>query len=358
MHRGITVRPADKITSKHKVPNTSLTHLEEIHQQMDRIAKRQRLHQDHPRYHPTHITTAYIRDVHGPVTSNEKILLEQQWASYNLEHYYKQRWQTTTKTLSKMDWQTYSRNFTKSASNIQTYIIKMMTGWLPVYHHLNKMTPNKTKCPICGNDETISHIFTCEGRKLWRVKFSSQLRTQLTTMNTPANLQDKIINHLDQLLNDQQQQYHFKYYTIFAGLLPLRWTNHSQHQTTTGDLTIITSNNWSRKLSLWLTMQGHEAWQARNQQIHAKTTSKSPMTTFLNQKIHHLYQLQYEIGYHDRALFHQPIDDRLALTDKQKMTWIENTTNTMKVSMEDYAIKQKSGQRDIRQFFDKKQESQ
>ena len=40
------------------------------------------------------------------------------------------------------------------------------------------------------------------------------------------------------------------------------------------------------------------------------------------------------------------------------MTWIEQTARTMKVSMEEYHKKQTTGQRDIRQFFEKRKDSQ
>ena len=90
---------------------------------------------------------------------------------------------------------------------------------------------------------------------------------------------------------------------------------------------------------------------ARNKQIHGKDEVTSNIHTYLNQRIQQLYQLKNEIGYHDRDMFNQPIEDRYALSEKQKMTWIENTTKTMKVSMEEHNIKQTTGQKDIRQFF-------
>ena len=74
--------------------------------------------------------------------------------------------------------------------------------------------------------------------------------------------------------------------------------------------------------------------------------------------IQHLYQLQNEIGYHDRDIFSQPIEDRLQLSEKQKMTWIDQTTQTLKVSMDDYRQKQTHGQKDIRNFFTKQKKSQ
>jgi len=50
-------------------------------------------------------------------------------------------------------------------------------------------------------------------------------------------------------------------------------------------------------------------------------------------------------------MFQQPLDDRLQLSEKQKMAWIAQTTKTMKVSMETYQNHQTTGQQDIRKFF-------
>ena len=108
-------------------------------------------------------------------------------------------------------------------------------------------------------------------------------------------------------------------------------------------------------MSAWLTNQGQELWYARNKTIYDKEDTINHMEKQLNMKIRQLYELQNSIGYHDRDIFSQPIEDRLSLSAKQKMNWIEQTTKTMKISSEDYEDKQTSGQRDIRQFFSHKQ---
>ena len=77
------------------------------------------------------------------------------------------------------------------------------------------------------------------------------------------------------------------------------------------------------------------------------------MERMLNKKIHQLYRLQEEISFQDRDIFYQPIENRLQMNEKQKMTWIEQTTKTMKVSMEEHRKKMEDGQKDIRQFFQK-----
>ena len=71
------------------------------------------------------------------------------------------------------------------------------------------------------------------------------------------------------------------------------------------------------------------------------------MESVLNNKIRQLYRLQADIGYHDRVLFHITLDERLKMTENKKMTWLEQTSKTMKVSMEDYQQKMRSGQKDI-----------
>ena len=68
---------------------------------------------------------------------------------YELEDYYIQRWQTTSETLRLFDWKVYQCNYEKAPPSKQSFIIKMMMGWLPVYHHLNKMDSAQHTCPHC-----------------------------------------------------------------------------------------------------------------------------------------------------------------------------------------------------------------
>ena len=57
-------------------------------------------------------------------------------------------------------------------------------------------------------------------------------------------------------------------------------------------------------------------------------------------------------------MFHLPEEERIQMTPAQKMTWIATTTKTMKVSIDEFKKKQTTGQKDIRQFFQKKSQSQ
>ena len=292
------------------------------------------------------------------VTSQEKQLLETNWTTYEVENYYIHRWQTNASTLRLFDWEIYKKNYEKSRPSQQNYIIKMMTGWLPVYHHLNKMENTTRKCSLCNNSETIAHLFQCQHREKWRQQFLTQLNTQLLTLHTSTPFVQQLQQHLSQIFTNHHDFEHFKHFTIFAGFLPIDWKHQAISSTPTQTNTSQKQQKWALQFSAWITARGHELWCYRNNQLYDKDGSQSHMDRVLNNKIHQLYELKHAVGYHDQDMFSQPIEERLSLSEKQKMRWIEQTTKTMKVSMADYEHKQTTGQRDIRQFFSAKTTNQ
>ena len=353
---GICITLAEKV---HRIKTKDDSNIiNTLHQKMDTIARNYRSTGVQTKHNPPPIPTIQIINDSGAVKSKEKVLMEHQSTTYTVENYYCRQWQYSAQKLASFDWHTYSKNYDNAASNVQTYIIKVMTGWLPVYHNLNKMLTIKKLCPLCHKDETIGHIFSCEGRTAWRDQFLQQLQQFLIKIHTNPELTEQIITHITTLINGTIEKDHFKHYTIFAGLFPLKWTTHEKDHNYKMATDPQQTQKWAKQFSAWMTKTGHEVWLRRNQQIHSNDNTESTVHSFLNQKIQQLYQLQHEIGYHDRNIFQKPIDEGLALTEKQKMTWIEQTTQTMKVSMEEYHKKQTTGQRDICQFFEKSKDSQ
>ena len=71
----------------------------------------------------------------------------------------------------------------------------------------------------------------------------------------------------------------------------------------------------------------------------------------LNQKIEKLYRLQDEISHYDRNLFQIPIEDRYNLSKKQKLEWIDQTTQMVYKSLADHHKHMTQGQTDIRDYF-------
>jgi len=221
----------------------------------------------------------------------------------------------------------------------------MLTGWLPVFHQVNKMTNGKQMCPLCQNDETINHMYQCQHRQQWRNKFEHELHKQLILINTPIPLQDEISHHLHQILHDNVQYTHFSHFTLFAGLIPRQWS--IQHQNNTD---LQSSLQWAMKISKWFTTKGYELWTTRNNQLHNED-SPSPLHQQLNHQIDQLYQLQDEVSPTDRDIFNIPQEERYKLPEIQKKMWIEETRHTIQLSIAEQQEKMSTGQTDIRQFL-------
>ena len=300
--------------------------------------------------------SVFLHDSAGAITSTEKQILETVWPTSQIELYYMKCWQSTYSQLTQLDWQLYKNIYDNARSSLQVYIIKVLTGWLPVRHNINKMTNVKLTCPLCSADETIAHLYQCPRQHQWRKKFLQQMSHQLRKANIPATFRNELIADFEQLLTSTDHHHHFSEFKIFVGLLPKKWTE--KREAPNNNTNHSRRPQWAKQFGLWLLQQGHELWLQRNTTIHDKERKHSTMDFVLNQKIRHLYSLQEEISYHDHDLFSQPLEDRLQLTQHQKMTWITNTTRTMKVSMAEFQSKQTTGQRDIRQFFKKRNTSQ
>jgi len=141
--RGIHIKPITKLP-KYKKDNPPENDLHiQLHQQVDAIARNHRQTGVTPSYNPPPQDYVHLRDFNGVITSQEKQVLETNWTTYELETYYIQRWQTTATTITQFDWNIYTKNYDRARPTQQTYILKMMTGWLPVFHHLNKMETRK-----------------------------------------------------------------------------------------------------------------------------------------------------------------------------------------------------------------------
>ena len=129
---------------------------------------------------------------------------------------------------------------------------------------------------------------------------------QLRELKSTTKVQQQIIQDLTTLLTDQTTDSPFHQYTVFAGLLPLRW---AQHQVTGSPMLTISQHQWAMKRSKWLVQQGYDLWNLRNSQVHADNDELTTTDLLLNQKIDKLYQLQDEVSHYDKKLLQQPIEE-------------------------------------------------
>ena len=214
------------------------------------------------------------------------------------------RWNYTSYQLQQYDWHTYHKIYTTSTHSIQVFMVKILAGWLPVRHQLNKMSTDQQTCPLCTEDETIAHLFQCPHRKQWQQQFLHQLTGKLQQLKISQELQQHIHHNFTERLENTDQFCTLSDFTIFAGLLPLQWKIQDQ-QTHASQHTKV-NNRWFKQFGIWLTQQSHELWLQRNNTVHKNNTKNTTTDNILNQRIQFLYQLQDQVGHHDRAIFDIP----------------------------------------------------
>ena len=180
-------------------------------------------------------------------------------------------------------------------------------------------------------------------------KLFKQLQHQLQKSNTPPKLQQTVITYVTERLKTESTHQHFKHFLIFAGLLPLRWKTQEPIYQKSGKN--WNPQTWAKQLGKLLIQHGLEAWVRRNEMLHKNEMNQTTIHNVLNDKIHQLYSLQYELNAHDRDIFHVPKEQRLKMTERQKKHWIDTTTTTVYKCIEEHQQKMKQGQQDIRKYF-------
>ena len=350
--RGVTILQATKIT-KTTATTTGQSIPHDLHQQMDSIARKSRQLGGYRKHKPIPIPRVHLRDMEGEITSQEKQIINTNWNTYLIEEYYATRWRIPAAQLQMYDWHIYGKLYEQANPTIQKYMVKMLTGWLPVYHQTNKMTTNKKNCPLCQNNETLSHLFQCQHRSDWRNDLQTKLTAKLASLRTPLELHQEIDEHIKNILHQKTEYQHFKHFTPFAGLLPRRWRQQCEQMENSD-----TANTWARNLGKWMTQQGMALWTTRNKQFNENGTKQSTTHRRLDEKIEHLYTLQHDVNIHDKNIFNTPIEERFEMPEHQKQQWIEETSKTIHLCIADHHKKMNTGQKDIRNFFRKPEKSQ
>ena len=230
--------------------------------------------------------SVYLSNPDGIITNNEKHLLETSSLTYAIEQYYMDRWSCTISHLTTLDWTTYHAQFQKARPTVRIYMIKMLTGWLPVHYHINKMSSGNTKCHLCQQPETIAHLFQCAHRSKWQRQLYVHLEQYLRKIHMPQPVCKIIMTHVKSIIRKSEEYSHFKHFTMFAGLLPRTWK----------ELFAANNNNtnqqrdkWMKQLSQWLLTNSHDLWLARNNSLHYKEKKTSTMDYILNNKIAYIH---------------------------------------------------------------------
>jgi hypothetical protein len=112
------------------------------------------------------------------------------------------------------------------------------------------------------------------------------------------------------------------------------------------------ADTWSSKLSTWLINQAHNLWKARNEELHRPTAPDNSQIARaaleLQERVRELYEQKDDVNYQDRDLFEIPLESRLQQSVSIMRAWVESTSKTLGICMEDFATATARGNSDIR----------
>ena len=129
------------------------------------------------------------------------------------------------------------------------------------------MTTDKKKCPLCQNDETITHLYQCQHRENWRQQMMDNLHKFLNKQKTPADIATSMKSYITTRFQNPIIYQHVNTFLIFAGLLPISWRQHMTYQSNHS-----VANRWATQISNWMVNQGHSLWMVRNKSIDEDST--------------------------------------------------------------------------------------
>ena len=68
------------------------------------------------------------------------------------------------------------------------FAIKLLTRWLLTGQRVEKYGGKVTACHRCGEEETVNHLYQCEGNKEWKSKFLTRLDKFPTDIETATDI--------------------------------------------------------------------------------------------------------------------------------------------------------------------------
>ena len=223
-----------------------------------------------------------------------------------LMDYQQSKFRWTEETMELIDWQSFSLFTSSKTMHEMTNIVKFIFGWQHVgtqKRYFNSKS-KQIKCPLCNMDEDQHHYLTCmdDNWGLTRLETWKLLKKKLTLSNTHPSVISVIstVIHnkctlpdqwslddrdtVDTLLQQgiiQQQQIGWKHF--FMGRISKKWTELQRQYFTCSnvlDKTIPYAierglQKWRKSFITSLIQFGLDLWNARNQQLHGKTSQEN-----------------------------------------------------------------------------------
>jgi len=218
------------------------------------------------------------------ITSAETSILRETLAEKDYVEYLREVKRWPDSTINAIDW--YSRYTVLATLPALTHrtISKLTHGWLPTngrQHTMDKR--HNPACPICGTEETNTHLLRCHGQAQWKTQTMSLCNEALRKHNTAADLRQSILYCMECWLTDSpadinHSAYHhgigeppYSWQLVFTGHIPLHWVQLQAQSRGTRYWPDKGGNAWSRNLGKCLMTATGTAWHQRNQHQHDPT---------------------------------------------------------------------------------------
>jgi predicted Rdx family selenoprotein len=254
---------------------------------------------------------------------------------------------------------------------VRTFSTKLLIGWLATGTRMEKYGNRITDCHRCGGVETVDHLFRCpENRDLFNT-FLTDLKSFLVLIKTKPAIMDDMVNGIQLWASEENasgfcasqrmtQRYRDSAQTrigfnlLLRGILTSDWSERQQVYLidVNGGVRGTEADTWSSKLSTWLINQAHDLWKARNEELHrpmAPDNSQIARAALeLQERVRELYDQKDDVNFQDRDLFEIPLESRLQHSVSIMRAWVESTSKTLGICIEDFATATARGNSDIR----------
>lgn len=288
---------------------------------------------------------AYL--IKGDNIQSSKEFLTCVWrhAEFELQKYYMKIWKIKQELLYSINWSGIRLARNRCAQHIKVFNIKHCIGWIATGRKLQLYGYHVTKCPLCNEDETQEHLFTCKHRFNDNIILMKEFEVYLEKQATDRN----IIQHLTTHMNDWMQQNKTICIKLENKLLhkciseqtDIGWDKitcgivhngfallQEQHYVRQGKATL--GDKWSSNISHWWIQKSYERWKKRNEELHGKNSRMSKRDEEeLFQRIRDLYKQIDKLPDYAKDNFGPPIEERIKQNINGLQDWIDITETTV-----------------------------
>jgi hypothetical protein len=219
---------------------------------------------------------------------------------------------------------------------------------------------------MCPDDETVDHLAQCPSRLNWQQDFQNRFRKLLKNQQTCPTITDELLQASKQWLSGEMQDFStdpqalIGWNLFYRGFLAKTWGDRQTYYARTTRPDSLIDRKAKDKLTKWpefviqfIWTELHLLWKTRCDWVHRKNEQHASTQDQLraNSATRALYQHAEEIGYHDRKMFHMPLQDRLKHSPRDLFAWVASMQPAVLKARKEYTLRSTENTPDIREYF-------